>query len=153
MSVCVSVCALSSTSIGTICFAITVPLMPFHSVARRYSKVKAHSFHSGVVSSVICDVDFCVVSSACFRVRGCVRVSRFFGLRSTHQQQIGSVASAVYLYFAKNFSWNDLNRPSISFSFSGWGRIVVRKWYVPGRCPKPVPGTMQIPVSSSSWNA
>lgn len=32
-----------------------------------------------------------------------------------------------YLYFCRNFSWKDLNRPSISFSFSGWGRIVVRK--------------------------
>lgn len=61
--------------------------------------------------------------------------------------------TTIYLYSCKNFSWNERNLPSISFSLAGWGRIVVRKWYVPGRCPKPEPGTMQMPVCSNSWNA
>lgn len=33
------------------------------------------------------------------------------------------------------------------FSTSGCGRMVVRKWYVPGFWPKPVPGTMQMPAT------
>lgn len=59
----------------------------------------------------------------------------------------------LYLYCFRNFSWNARNMSSISFSLAGWGRMVVRKWYVPGRWPNPEPGTMQIPVCSNSWNA
>lgn len=58
-----------------------------------------------------------------------------------------------YLYSARNFTWKSRKRSSISFNFSGCGRIVVLKWYVPGRWPNPAPGTMQMPVLSSNWKA
>ena len=78
----------------------------------------------------------------------------------------------VYEYSLRNFSWNFLILSSMLTIFSFWGRMVVLKerrgfkdqvllqymqcsvshlkWYVPGFCPNPDPGMMQIPVFSSS---
>ena len=52
-----------------------------------------------------------------------------------------------------NFRWNSFNLPSISLIISFCGRMVVLKWKVPGCCPKPEPGMMQMPVASRRWNA
>ena len=49
-----------------------------------------------------------------------------------------------------NAAWNSPSfRTTVSISSSG-GRMVVRKCQVPGSCPKPEPGTTQMPVSSRS---
>lgn len=57
---------------------------------------------------------------------------------------------ASYEYSSVNLAWNFWNTCSISFSNSGCGRIVVLKCQVPGFCPKPDPGIMQMPANDDN---
>ena len=47
-------------------------------------------------------------------------------------------------------SWKPARRSVTASIWSSCGRKVVRKCHVPSSCPKPEPGTTQIPVASSS---
>mmetsp|Transcript_13690 Transcript_13690/g.29383 ORF Transcript_13690/g.29383 Transcript_13690/m.29383 type:complete len:149 (-) Transcript_13690:1434-1880(-) len=47
-------------------------------------------------------------------------------------------------------SWNFLNFSTKVVMTSSRGKIVVRRWKVPSSCPKPDPGTVLMPVASSS---
>ena len=47
-------------------------------------------------------------------------------------------------------TWNSLTNSPI---FSSGGRMVVRRWKVPSSWPKPEPGTVTMPVASSSCGA
>eukprot|EP00955_Chlamydomonas_euryale_P054997 356003-Chlamydomonas_euryale.AAC.1 len=49
-----------------------------------------------------------------------------------------------------NASWKSLNFCTNCEITSSRGRIVVRRWNVPSAWPKPEPGTVEMPVASSS---
>lgn len=56
-------------------------------------------------------------------------------------------------YLRTYISWWARKRSRARSSFSSSGRKVSRRWCVPSRCPKPDPGTAQMPVCSSSDSA
>lgn len=58
--------------------------------------------------------------------------------------------SCLYLYSAMNLAWKFLSKSTKCCIVSSLGRMVVLKWNVPGSCPKPEPGTVLMPVASSS---
>lgn len=47
--------------------------------------------------------------------------------------------------------WNSFSFSATSTIFSSGGRMVVRRWKVPDSYPKPLPGTVLMPVASSSF--
>ena len=49
-----------------------------------------------------------------------------------------------------NFLWKAPKSATIFLMRSSDGRIVVRRWNVPSCCPNPDPGTVRMPVSSTS---
>lgn len=56
------------------------------------------------------------------------------------------------LYFCNmKPSWNLRQLSRMAGMSSSRGRMVVRRWNVPGAWPKPVPGTVEIPVASRSF--
>lgn len=57
----------------------------------------------------------------------------------------------IYAYVSMNPLWKSLSLSITSGIFSSSGRIVVRRWYVPSFWPKPVPGTVEMPVLSRSF--
>ena len=70
------------------------------------------------------------------------------GTDSRHARRRGASPPAYRI--AQYDAWNEASCSTTIRMRSVEGRIVVRKCAVPGTCPKPVPGTTQMPVSSSS---
>jgi len=89
--------------------------------------------------------------------------------RGGKQRKDGSVNLAA-LDFQESFLWGGAERTKIQLPFafyptdyathlsasqnssilSSGGRMVVRKWWLPSFCPKPLPGVVAMPVASSS---
>ena len=61
----------------------------------------------------------------------------------------GDLLLSDHAYLALKPSWKRLNFSTNSAIFSSRGRIVVRRWKVPSSCPKPLPGIVTMPLSSS----
>lgn len=62
-----------------------------------------------------------------------------------------TLSLAVYLYSAMNDSWKFFQFSRMAGRSFSSGRMVVRRWKVPAFCPKPEPGTVEMPVDSSSF--
>lgn len=87
----------------------------------------------------------------CLQYRAAVPPPQYSTVQSSCTAAVqNNTVVLLYLYCAMKPSWNFLNSCTNSAIFSSRGRMVVRRWKVPSAWPKPLPGTVLMPVSSSS---